>query len=191
MARLKYVPEDHTYRLDGVIVPSVTKVLQDAGEIHVDWINQWYLQRGVAVHSCCQYLDDGDLDEASIDPEIKGFVDAYRDFKKHLEPEVLHSEKIVYSKQYGYCGRLDRVVRIKGVTAILDLKTNSMPKHVGLQTAAYQQAAKECGIVTGERLSLLLQKSGQFKLRPLMNPNDLPRFLECLNRVKANEMEAT
>ena len=110
--------------------------------------------RGTAVHAACHYLDDGDLDEASLDPEVRPYVVAWGRFLADTHAQVLAAELPVESKRYGYTGHPDRVMLYQGRRAILDIKaTAALSPLVALQTAGYAIAYEE---MTGERIATRL-----------------------------------
>lgn len=75
----------------------------------------------------------------------KGYIAGALEFLFDHEPEILHSEATVYSREHGYAGTADLVakLRIGGSTraAILDFKTSkSIYDEMGLQLCAYSRA---------------------------------------------------
>src|SRR5579872_3558709 len=77
--------QNRLYLVEGRPVPSVTQVLHSAG-VSADYsmISSEILERkrtiGEYVHRATQYLDEGCLDLESIDPEIQGYLGAYKKF---------------------------------------------------------------------------------------------------------------
>jgi hypothetical protein len=130
---------EHVYRVDGVVRPSVTQILAGVGLIDPRWFTPESRARGQAVHAACHYLDEGDLDLASVAPEIEKYVDAWMCFKRDVSLEVVSAEQLVYRPAHGYCGRLDRVARMHGGPSqfVLDIKTGGPADWHRLQTAAY------------------------------------------------------
>ena len=49
--------ETHTYRMHGRVVPSVTQMLNSAGQIDTQWYTAESSKRGTDVHTICE-LDD-------------------------------------------------------------------------------------------------------------------------------------
>lgn len=101
--------------------------------------------RGTKVHDAIELLLDGDqlwshqfsLDEWS---RINSFVDWY----KEVKPEILGVEVALFSKKYGYAGRVDCVCIIDGKLTVIDWKTSgSMYPHFPLQYASYANAIEE------------------------------------------------
>lgn len=117
--------------------PRVSSILAGAGLIDTSFFPEGVAARGTAVHRACEYLDQGDLDEASVDPVIVPAVSAYRRFLAEVRPEILAIEEAVVNETYRYRGTLDRRVRINGREGILDLKGICEAPHHGPQLAAY------------------------------------------------------
>lgn len=141
MSTLEFDEASHTYRVDGVELPSVTTVLCDVGVIDYSHIpgpaRAAALLRGRMVHVATHYDDEGDLDETTVDPAIMPFVEAYRRFRADsgFRPELV--ERRGYNQTYRYAGTLDRTGWIGSARVLVDIKTNCAERWVALQLAAY------------------------------------------------------
>lgn len=148
MRGLSFDPAGHRYLLDGQPTISVTGVLKWAGLIRLGGIPEAVLerarQRGSDVHALVQFDNDGDLHEESIDDAYRGYVEAWRRFKRELSVEILLSEHRVASRRHRVCGTLDCLAILNGMGAVIDVKTGD-PDDVAadLQTAAYVALARE------------------------------------------------
>lgn len=145
---LRFEPEEHRYFLDpeGIELPGVTRTLERAG--FIDWshvppaILEAARVRGMNVHHALHYLDDGELDETTLDQELHGYVMAYLRFKRDtgFEPDLV--EYMGYSVAYRYAGRFDRRGTLPTKDGgrrkiVLDFKSGLvLPAH-RLQLAAY------------------------------------------------------
>jgi len=101
--------------------------------------SKFYMTRGSYAHKAAALDVQGNLDEKTVDPEITGYLKAWRTFRVERKVTVLATEKPVYHEELDYCGTLDAVVVIEGIAfpIVLDLKSGSpAPWHV-LQVAAY------------------------------------------------------
>lgn len=188
MNNLVFNQELHRYTLDGLVIPSVTKILQLAG-IGPDLSNipaailENKRMIGTFVHEATEYVDMGGIPE--IYPGADGYIDAYRKFKSEYEFEPLEAELQIFSKSLKYAGTIDRVGEIKSKLAIVDIKTTSVLEigYVGPQTAAYEQAYKE---FTGtrkslDRYALQLRSDGNYRLDKCKDKEDLQAFMSALN----------
>lgn len=142
MPELTLEESGHIYRADGVIVPSVTQVLSDVGIINYSMMlwpdRERYLQRGKDVHAATHYDDEGDLDDATLQEDLIGYLGAWRKFRMDtaFTPDLI--EHRGFHEKYRYAGTLDRLGTwdAKG-RILLDLKTGDLPWWISLQLAAY------------------------------------------------------
>lgn len=129
---IEYRPEDHTYWLDGVEVPSVTRLIRQAGfgeDYDANPMIREHADRAAArsraVHSAVEHWE-----QSGILPELsaaqKPFLDSYVRWRESPEGEhmtVLGSEVRLYSPHLGgYAGTADIVAKLDGSPAIVDLK---------------------------------------------------------------------
>ncbi|MFH1109789.1 MAG: PD-(D/E)XK nuclease family protein [Planctomycetota bacterium] len=181
---LIYDPATHTTTTkDGRDVPHVTRIIRATNCSHdfrfVDPVTLAAAQlRGEYVHRACQMLDEDDLNWATLDPRIEGYVRAWEACKHEQHLVVEASEVRVFSEQAWFTGTLDKVCRRDGGvrwTVIVDLKTGP-EKYSGakLQLAAYVRAWLE--MMTGprptemiERLAVELYEDGRY--RPVWHKN--------------------
>ena len=152
--------EDHRYINDaGVEFPGVTGTIGDAG--YMGWLprDQYYLDRGTAVHLATELDDQGVLDESSVDPVVAPFLDAWRAYRRDTHREFLFFEKQLYHPTFGYCGTLDR----DG----LDIKTGCEYKWHKVQAAAYLQLMLVNGYPLPDKwISVYLKQDGKYNTRP-------------------------
>ena len=125
-----------------------TKRLQEASNIGTkihDWISEYLLGK-----------------EPSMPQEtvvLQG-ANAFLDWQKENKLKFIASEIALYSKEHGFCGKLDAVAKQGKKTYLIDFKTsNGIYNEVMLQTAAYAHAHEEMGLgkIDG-RFELRLEK---------------------------------
>lgn len=150
--------EKHLYRVDGVVWPGNTEILRAEGFVDERWFNEEASAFGTAVHDCCAANDLGFLTSPTADVAVR--VDAWRAFLSENKVEIVQVEERVCHETLRYCGTLDRIVRIKGRLAVVDLKTGSRVPATALQLAGYAMAwhepLKRCAVYLGE--------NGRYKL---------------------------
>ena len=145
---LNFDAPTHTYRWNGVVVPSVTQVLEDVGIIDYSYIpwgtREMALERGRFVHEATHLDDLGDLDEGALDEELLPYLMAWRRFRLDSGIVLDKVEERGYHPQFGYAGTLDRTGTVQGscgwgaaVEVLLDIKTSQAPAWARYQTAAY------------------------------------------------------
>lgn len=152
MPVLEFNDNKHEYKLDGVVVPSVTsiiKFLDDYSGVPQE-IMEYTSNRGRAVHLATALDDQDNLDYATVDDAVFPYLDAWRSFRRDTGFKPTHIEQCVYSVKYKYAGTIDRIGTIgtnrrDTVKCLIDIKTCAvvMPS-AGPQTAAYLTAANEC-----------------------------------------------
>lgn len=178
---LTFDEASHTYRVNGKLVPNVTRILQPL--IGYEGISAEILERkseiGRAVHRATELWDRDDLDESCLDARIVPYLDAYKKFRSEVQPRWNRTESFVYHPRFGYAGTLDREGLIGGVPAVVDLKcTVEISPAVGVQTAAYAEALADG--MKRERYALQLRPDGTYRFEPFRSAMDFQDFLACL-----------
>jgi len=157
---LTFDPATHTYRLYGRVIPSVTQVLDD---LLPGWhADEWYLQRGTAVHACAAMIAQGI--EFESDPAISGQVAACRQWFADVRPLVNYVERRVCSARHGYAGTLDMLAGIGAHLVVIDWKASAGPAAV-YQLAGYALALGEMGLATVRHgATVTLAEDGTYKM---------------------------
>ena len=150
----------HAYQLDGRPVPHVTGILREVfGESY--WkVDEWYLQRGTAVHHAVRLLMEGRLDWNSVDEVIEGRVKAAQkftqDFSKMLEGAKV---EVRVASKHGFAGTADVIAE----KIIVDWKGSITPA-AELQMAAYSLGAEETlGVKIGKGIAVELRDDGTYR----------------------------
>jgi hypothetical protein len=176
---LEFSPETHTYVVDGMMVPSVTQLLDDAG-LTPDYtavpyrVREHARQRGLHVDSACDLLDQDDLDWSSVHPECVPYVEAWSRFCADEGYEPVAGQIPVYHP-LGYAGTADSLGRLNGQWVVVERKaTARMSPLYGLQLAGYSQAPYAAPTGGGPlrpvpwgtpaRLGVQLKRDGQYTL---------------------------
>jgi len=139
---LTFDKENHIYYWNEEQVPNVTSVIEECGFINTEYIDPIYALRGQYIHKITELYDLGTLDPESVDHQLQPWLDAYIQFKNDMgdDYEILEVEKKFYHNVYNhnYAGCIDRICRIDGDLASLDIKSGSTPiRFVELQLSAY------------------------------------------------------
>jgi hypothetical protein len=96
---------------------------------------------GQYVHQVTQYLDDGCLDLASVDPKLEPYLAAYERFRREsgFQPQLIE-HRVVGSIGGMLCGgTVDRVGTMNGQLWIIDLKcVDRLYPGFAVQTAGYE-----------------------------------------------------
>jgi hypothetical protein len=170
--------ETHKYSPN---LPSVTQILKSVGIIDDSFYTEEGRERGKLVHLACEYYDQGDLDEESLDPQIKGYVDAYKNFRALTKWEFEWIEIPLSDKAHLYAGTPDRVL-LSRPRRLVDLKSGEFQRSHPIQLAAYVAALGDP--FSYSRYGLYLKNDGNFSIREFPKAEfmaDLSIFNSALN----------
>ena len=181
---LEFDPSDHSYRLDGKLIPGVTTVLGAVGIIETSYFREEAAWRGSVMHKVCELDDLGTIAQYEIDPQAEPYLAAYRAFKRDRAflPSLI--EQPLADPKLGFAGTPDRTGVIAGrqrgldYRVTLDLKTGAEAWWHRLQLAAYSQLTGTLG-----RIVLRLKSDGTYNAHELPIADrwrDKDDFLRCL-----------
>lgn len=168
----------HTYSPN---LPSVTQILKDAGLINTQWFTDEARDRGSMIHLACEYYDQGDLNESSIDPDISGYLEAYKAFKRYAQYEPEWIEVPQKDPTGVYAGTADRIV-ISRPRSLDDIKSGPYQPWHRIQSAAYVNMMDDP--FSFERRGIYLKASGTYSIRVFPKTeymHDLAIFQSALN----------
>jgi hypothetical protein len=140
---LEFQAVPHRYLLNGNPVTSVTQILDAAGLSTAGkaFYRPEHALRGTAVHTACQYDDEGDLGKCP--EELLGYVNAWRKFRAETGFYPTHIELALASQTYQYAGMIDRVGILNDALTLVDLKSGAFQAWHALQLAGYWQLLTE------------------------------------------------
>jgi hypothetical protein len=185
--------ESHVYRVDGIIKPGVTSILDYNGLISEFCKQEFAAQKGSAIHVAAKLLFQDELDWDSIDKRIFPYVHSLALFVKHTGFKATSTETSGYYEHLDYCGTWDVTgmfpagshdgdfaMRAKGYNMlddwVIDLKSGAPAKWHKLQSAAYLPLS-----LAGNRGALYLQADGTMaKFVEHKDPGDWSAFYSCL-----------
>lgn len=179
--------DEHRYFLGGVEYDSVTNILRAEGFMsnYVPADLDWYMERGTMVHKATELWDQDKLDEESVDPRIRGYLESWKLFqidrgKIYAPCEI---EIKLYDPIYQDAGTLDRID--------LDIKTGQSERWHVFQVARYNKLAKINGRLEGPDRTVCLQEDGSYPKVKIYTPAELRRanetYLCCLNIYRAKK----
>lgn len=180
----------HTYTLGEQVLPSVTQILQPLQDFSMiaPAVLEHARSRGVAVHKCVQLDINNDLDEASVAPEIAGYLKAWRAFRADCRitaADFGEPERPLFHPTLRFAGTPDIPLCMDKRWAILDIKTADALSPVwALQTAGYRElinvnTMKSAHLIE-DRYSLRLRENRTYKLDQFKDRNDWTTFLAML-----------
>lgn len=181
MDKLTLDESTHTYRYDGVIVPSTTQI---CASLAPRWpVDKYYLIKGTFGHLVTQWEDTGELDESSVDPELEGYLKAYRRFKKETDWHPIDHEIEFYHKKYGYCGRADMRgdFRRSSWFWVIDKKLGQPHESDTLQSPAYLFGLKANGLPVQRCGDLYLRSNGTYRFEEIKSPTE--KFIRFVSAI--------
>lgn len=121
--------------------------------------------RGQTVHDIIEAWKQTQTYIETIPEKFKGYAQAFYQFIKDQDIEILEHERTVISEKYGYAGTLDLLMKSKknGRTFLIDAKTGKgVYPEFFLQLSAYKQALSEGGTEVDTIGVLLLKEDGTY-----------------------------
>lgn len=186
MSKVVFEESTHTYTVDGQVLPSVTEICRflsyDVAVGANTVMRDYAADRGTRIHEACT-LYDFEGDDAEVDGDIVGYVQAYAAFKRDYNiTDWMYYEKPLGSVELGYAGTPDRIGFIDGRLTIVDLKSGTkINKHnLECQLNGYGTLAKSPLDLNIEQLwGLQLKKDGTYRV--ISVPIRLLFFRDCFH----------
>ena len=161
---IEFDEERHLYRLDGVILPSVTQIMKPLSDEKYKNIPEEILRkaayRGTVIHEAIEnYIKYDFLD---VPEGYEGYLNGFLEFKEEYQPEFLASEFRMAHKFLGYAGTCDLLCMIDGELNLVDFKNTSVINEglCRVQLEAYSQALSSHGIKVQQRRILQFKSDG-------------------------------
>ena len=203
---LDYDDDAHSYKVDGVKIPSVTRLIDSCfpknltnwavtvGEEEYHRILDEALDIGNQTHKWIEYyinnphawnITDGmrlknDLRSKETLDSVKAFIRWEKEFK----PQWLDAERKVYCDRFKYAGTVDAVAKINGRVCVIDFKTSKkIYKPYHLQVAAYAQAIKRMAGLRQWPLGIILRldkETGQYQQKVFEPKDHFKTFVKCM-----------
>lgn len=186
---LTFEESKHEYKSNGVIIPSVTQILKEAGLIDLSFVSKellaWKSDVGTKVHKTTELFDLKNLDENSLHPLLKGYLSGWKKFREdYLFVPTLIEQRIIHNL-YRYAGTIDRIGLLgkKQEITQLDIKSGVYHHSHAIQSAGYTELYnydKEKKLKITRRMTIYLHEDGKFDVREYKDPNDIKVFLSAL-----------
>ena len=200
-----FVDSTHTYVVDGVEVPSITRLLDIKYGSSYDFVDPDLLKKasayGTAVHNELSNFIDGRMKDPSFSCETSyPEVYEYFDFVEPIygvEPVMTEQVVILYDKDNvpAACGRFDLLCKVKGKLTLADFKTTTSlnKQHIIGQLNLYLIAAWQSGYIKDTDLDLavihLVGDEATLSSIPRLSPRFYLHFLEDIKKKqKATEV---
>lgn len=166
VAGLEFDDPTHTYRLDGLIIPSVSAIMAPLSRAKYSGISERTLERaadkGTAVHNSIENWIKFGIED--IPSEHIGYFKAFQDWWDRFKPVVVGSEIRICHPLMRYGGTADLVAYIEDELTLVDYKSTYVVSDMtcGVQLEAYAQALASMGIKVQRKKILHLKKDGQY-----------------------------
>ncbi len=183
----RFNADEHTYiALDtGETLPHITGLLGRSGWVDDEWYTEASAARGTAVHDLTAAYDLGALDVPSCTSKYRGYLLAHVKAMEMIQPEFLAVEEPLVHDRWRFGGRPDRVGKVYGQFAVLELKSGARAKSHPIQTALQAiLVAPTLGLppVALSRFALYWKANGKFAFEEHTRLGDLDeayRILRC------------
>ena len=113
---LRFDEARHIYILNGLEIPSVTTIMKPLSNAEYKGISESVLNRaaekGTAVHNAAENWVKFQIDD--IDPEYRGYFDAFLAWWDEKKPVAVGSEVRLYHKIMRYAGTADLIAWVDG-----------------------------------------------------------------------------
>lgn len=152
LPELTFDEASHIYRLNGDIIPSVSKLMEPLKDQCYGGISKRTLEnaaiKGSAVHNSIENWIKFGIDD--IPSEHRGYFNGFVEWWKQYKPRVFGSEVRIYHKLMRYGGTIDLLCEIGGLLELIDFKTTYtlLEMACGVQLEAYRPAKQRASRAT-------------------------------------------
>ena len=193
---LDYDDKAHSYKVDGIKVPSVTRVVDgcfpknltdwalSVGEEEYHRVIEDALEIGNDAHKWIEdYITFG---HACNDPGHHVFnpIKAFLKWLEDVKPDWGDAERKIYCDRFKYAGTVDAVAKINGRVCVIDFKTSKkIYKPYHLQVTAYAQAIKRIDGLRQWPLGMILRldkETGEYEQKVFEPKDHFNVFKKCL-----------
>ena len=166
LPELTFEEAAHVYRLNGVQIPSVSRLMEPLKNVCYSGVSNKTLERaaakGTTVHNSIENWIKFGIED--VPAEHKGYFDGFMEWHEKYRPEAIASEMRIYHKLLEYGATIDFLCLIEGEVALVDFKTtySLMEMTCGVQLEAYSQALASHGINVRRKHILHMNRDGRW-----------------------------
>ena len=160
----------HVYRLNGIQIPSVTKVMRPLSQAYYGGIDSDILdaaaKRGRAVHNSIENFLLFGIDD--VPAEHGGYYEAFKAWWDEKNPQLISAESRVYHRVLRYAGTADLACVIDDKIICVDFKTSAQIVEMltRVQLEAYSRAYESHGFKFDEKAIVQLRQDGSYDMKP-------------------------
>jgi len=181
---IEYLPDTHTYLVEGVVTPSVTQIIHQLKPDKYKGIPKAVLKSAAAygdiVHEAVEEIGQG-RDILFREKSYEGIaIRRFRHLKAYHEIDIISAEQpVAYidNNEPLFAGRYDMVGTVRGEWAVIDIKTTSKydRDYLEIQLSMYRMALQQKGLHIDRAYCLWLPKKalGAFLEVDLRRPEEL------------------
>ena len=193
---LDYDEDAHSYKVDGVKVPSVTRIVDacfpknltewavGVGEEEYRRITDEALEIGNETHKNIESIIKGEVYLSVKNEGSCNSINAFDEWRDELNPEWLDAERKIYCDRFKYAGTVDAVAKINGRVCVIDFKTSKkIYKPYHLQVTAYAQAIKRIDGLRQWPLGMILRldkETGLYQQKVFEPKDHFKTFIKCM-----------
>lgn len=158
----------HSYRLNGMEIPSVTTVMAPLSQAVYGGVDEQVLNRaagrGTAVHNAIENWITYGIED--IPPKYRGYFCGFLRWQQEKKVEIIGSECRLYHKILRYAGTADLPCIIGGKLILVDAKTTSslIEMLARVQLEAYAKGYESHGVQFDGKAILHLKKDGAYTM---------------------------
>ena len=204
--RLDYDDKAHSYKVDDVKIPSVTRIIDacfpknltdwalNVGEEEYRRVIDEALKIGNDTHQWIEYyIDNHRTWEPSFLRKCTNLSESHHIFKpvkaflgwtEKYEPKWIYTERKIYCDKHKYAGTVDAVAKINGRVCVIDFKTSKkIYKPYHLQVTAYAQAIKRIDGLRQWPLGMILRldkETGLYQQKVFEPKDHFKTFIKCM-----------
>lgn len=175
----------HRYFIDGVEVPSVTKII---GGGKKTYYAAGAAQRGTDIHELTARIDQGhDIPTDEINA-YEGWINAWDAFKRDYQFTLIAAECMGFSLgPLMHAGTIDRIAMItppggKEGRAIIDLKSGGKSYDYPIQVSAYERLTTIYDGITDWLALVYLKENGKYSVQMVNKTERVMAFAEFVRR---------
>jgi hypothetical protein len=147
LAPVEFVEQGHRYFVGSRELPGVSRVMEAEGLKGYFKEGPDYKNRGKAVHHAFNLMNQKRYLEAGTHPALVPYTRGLEKFLRSYRYRALVSELPMGSARLNLAGTLDSAGVFDDGPEIdlIDVKTGTLPRAVGVQLALYKMLAQDCG----------------------------------------------
>lgn len=133
-----FLYEGHSYHTpDGTELLSVTQVCKAGLGLYIHKRSGPAAQKGTLVHQTLELYDKNDLVMETLDPILVKYLEQYKLALEENKITVIQNETRRYHPELLFAGTIDKIVKINGEYALIDIKTGKHEAWHMIQLGAY------------------------------------------------------